>query len=160
MKLDRAIASIPAVGFYLDTSALRAYSNRDEWLASAGAFTSVLTLIEHLDGCTASESDYAKRRAAIRTVVKLGIRVVPDSPSISVTRAFPTIGLNFEFEHTEYDAINRLATLMLDTPDVADFARLLTSDSEWQLVRQAYADAAERTVFDSVRGGGLNSWEK
>jgi hypothetical protein len=154
MKLEcRGSPSVPIVGFYLDTSALRAYSSRDEWLADAEAFTSVLTLIELLDGCTASELEYAKRSAAVRTLVKFRIHVVPCLPSISVTRAFPVIGANYKLEHTEYDAVNRLAALMLDTPEVENFANLLAADSEWQRVCQAYADMAQSTVLGSTCGG-------
>ena len=140
---------VPLTGFYLDTSAVRALPDRKKQLAGVGAFTSVFTLLELLDGATTSPDEYRRRRAAIRRVLESGMHIVPDMPQVSLTRAFPELAPYYAWRYDDHLSILRLAEAITKTELPGDFHALQTADAQWQSVRQSWADLAARTVADS-----------
>jgi hypothetical protein len=72
-------------------SAVRTLSGRTRRLANTYVFTSVLTVLELLDGCCITQSEYAKRRAALNTIIASKIPVVPEMPAVAIARSFSVI---------------------------------------------------------------------
>jgi len=136
------LLSVQSPGAYLDTSVVRAYSGKDTWLKHASAHTSVLTLIELLDGSTAKVTEYLARRAAIKRLIDFDIPIMRYLPIITVMRAFPYVHGSIDLSTKAYDTVMDLAEVMMKTECAKDFEVHLNSSPVWLKLQQEYSSFA------------------
>jgi hypothetical protein len=123
---------------YLETSAVRALSGKSEQLISGQIFTSVLTIFELLDGCCASESEYRKRNAALRTIFTAKTFIAMEMPDAAVAKSFTEITANYNIRNNYGEAIKRLAYYMLITPTAKQFNQQIDNEPDWNRIYDAY----------------------
>ena len=102
---------------YLDTSAVRALSGKRELFSGGQVFTSILTILELLDGCE-DEIEYRKRKAALETMFSAKLAIAPEMPLVNVAKSFAEIAANYTILNTEAETMMRLAHQMLATHSV------------------------------------------
>lgn len=122
------------MGFYLDTSALRALKiHRLSRLARSGKFyTSALALGELAAGLLKGEDEYRRRRALLVGLSAMAFPIEPDFPPRRIRRAFPILGPP-SVERRLHD-LCRVAQLTAGAPTLTEFAASLSVEDE-QLVR-------------------------
>lgn len=141
--------AVPLAGAYLDTSAIRAYSSGDTWLKDASAHTSILTAIELLDGSTASQYEYMRRRAAFRKITSMGVVLSsPYLPLLTVMRAFPYVHDLLEISTVDFETVAKLIDVMLQTESAAEFDVYLRRNEQWVTIQANFANFAKQVVGD------------
>lgn len=138
--------AVQMAGAYLDTSVVRAYSSKDTWLKHASAHTSVLTIIELLDGCTTKQSEYSARRSAIRRLIDWEIPIAPFLPIMTAMRAFPYVHNMTDISTKEFDTVMALAMIMIETECVEKFDAHLEKFPVWIALKKGYAFFARNYV--------------
>jgi hypothetical protein len=140
---------------YLDTSAVRALSGKYEQLIGVQIFTSILTVFELLDGCCRSESEYRKRKAALKTMFTSKISIVLEMPLVAVAKSFTEICADYTISDTEPKAIMQLAHKMLITPSIKEFKTQIDNDLEWNRICGAYNEVVRRSIDRAIFTGRI-----
>lgn len=138
---------------YLDTSAVRALSGKCDRLIGGQIFTSVLTIFELLDGCCASEGEYKKRKAALKTIFTAKLALSLEMPLVAVAKSFTEIAANYTIRNTEVETMKRLAYRMFITPSAKEFKPQIDNDSEWNRICGAYNEVVRRSISRAIFTG-------
>jgi hypothetical protein len=138
---------------YLDTSAVRALSGKCDRLISKKIFTSVLTIFELLDGCCASESEYKKRKAALKTIFTAKLAIALEMPDVAVAKSFTEIAANYTIRNPHAETMRRLVYCMLITPTAKEFKPQIYNDPEWNRICSAYDDVVRSSITSASSVG-------
>jgi hypothetical protein len=140
------LLAAPLAGAYLDTSVVRSYSGTDTWLKHASTHTSILTVIELLDGATVTQKEYFARRAAIRRLLDFEIPIARYLPIVTVMRAFPYVHDSVDLSTKAYYSVMTLAAAMIEIESSEQFDILLKNSPVWLSLQAEYSSFARNYV--------------
>lgn len=110
--------------FYLDTSAIRRLGARlESWPYINESYTSVLTLIELLNGVTRDEKEFAHRHSAISGILGGGVPIDWQMPQFRLRCAFPPLRARYDILETRTECIQKLLHCLVRCRSAEEFAR-------------------------------------
>jgi len=108
---------------YLDTSAIRALGRGlGDWSAGNASSTSMITLVELLNGIDGEEGEFQRRRASILALTRSATAVVWERPQAKILRAFDHLRI-YGTEDGGILSLRALVKLLEQTPDLDAFVR-------------------------------------
>jgi hypothetical protein len=139
---------------YLDTSVIRRLGKKlVGWPNAASSYTSILTIVELLNGITKTDKDFRERRSAIVGLLAAEIAIDWQMPQFRLRSAFPQLREKYDIYEERNECIEELLCCLAQCQTRDEFARQeATLLLEYDLNYFATADEAiSRTHIDAAR---------